>query len=128
VAKKVRKRLEEEAAENAFEFPEFDEGAFIRHEFEQTWAMAFAVVVAVALGVVSFVLDRALAGFSQPALQGLAPAALSLGVVGFSPFLLQRLRNGAKDYTRGDWAGLIVLEIFLWLGLWFLLADVFHLN
>ena len=127
MAKKARKRLEEEAA-SAFEFPEFDELAFIRHEFEQTYAMFFAVIVAIALGVASFAVDRALAGYSQPALQGLVPPAFSIAVIAFSPILLQRIRPAASEYTRGDWAGLIVLEIFLWLGLWFLLADVFHVG
>ncbi|MCI4353762.1 MAG: hypothetical protein L3K06_00160 [Thermoplasmata archaeon] len=127
MAKKARKRLEEEAA-SAFEFPEFDELAFIRHEFEQTYAMFYAVIVAVALGFASFGIDRALSGHSQPTLQGLLPPALAIGVIAFSPFLLQRLRASASEYTRGDWAGLIVLEIFLWLGLWFLLADVFHVG
>ncbi len=127
MAKKARKRFEEDAA-SSFQFPEFDEATFMRHEFEQTYAMAFAVVLATILGVVSYAIDRALVGYSQPTLQGLAPVVVAVGAIAFSPFLLQRIRSGARDYTRGDWAGLMVLEIFLWLGLWFLLADVFHLG
>ena len=119
-----KKKLEDDAAD-AFEFPEFDEAGFIQHEFEQTYAIAFAIVVAVVLAVVSFAVDRGLAGYSQPTLEGLVPVALSIGTIIFSPFLLQRLRVPARDYTRGDWASVILVEGFGWLGFWFLLSNVF---
>ena len=43
-----------------------------------------------------------------------------------SPILIQRLRPKASEYTRGEWAGLILLEFFGWVGFWFLLSDVLH--
>jgi len=125
VAKKARKRLEEEAEANSFEFPVFDERAFISHEFEQTVATGFAVAFAVLLAVISFGLDRVLRSASQAALEGAVPALVSLALIIASPFLLRRLRTAASTYTRGDWASLILLELFGWLGFWFLLTDVF---
>jgi hypothetical protein len=125
MAKKARKKLEDDAEASSFQFPEFDEPAFMAHEFEQTIAMGFALVVAVALAAVSFALDRGLSGFSQPTLQWLVPLAVSIGVIAFSPLILRRLRTGAPEYTRGDWATVILLEVFGWLGFWFLISDVF---
>lgn len=124
MAKKARRRLEEDAAP-PFEFPEFDEASFVRHEYEQTNAMFFSIVVAVGLAVLSLALDRLLAGVSPASLQGWVPAAVSLALIAISPLILLRLRNGAPDYTRGDWATVILLEVFGWLGFWFLLSDVF---
>jgi hypothetical protein len=125
VAKKARKKLEEDAEISSFQFPEFDERTFIAHEFEQTIATGFAIVVAVGLAAVSFGIDRGLSGFSQPTLQWLVPLALSIALIAFSPLILQRLRTGAPEYTRGDWASVILLEIFGWLGFWFLFSNVF---
>jgi hypothetical protein len=94
------------------------------HEWEQTIATGFALVVAVALAVVSWAIDRGLSGFSQPVLQGVVPVALAIGVIAFSPLILLRLRRGKPEYTRGDWASVILLELFGWLGFWFLISDV----
>ncbi|MCI4354391.1 MAG: hypothetical protein L3K06_03395 [Thermoplasmata archaeon] len=128
MAKKARKKLEEDAAAGSFEFPEFDLGGFMQHEFEQTFATGFALLVAVVLAVVSFGIDRALSGFSQPTLQWVLPMAVSIAGIALSPFLVQRLRVGRPEYTRGDWASLILLEVFGWLGFWFLLSDVFAVS
>jgi hypothetical protein len=128
MAKKAQKKLEDDQATNFFEFPEFDVKGFIDHEFEQSYATAFALIFAVALAVVSFGIDRGLSGYSQPTLQWVLPLAISVGAIIFSPFFLQRLRSGAKSYTRGDWASVILLEVFGWLGFWFLLSDVFHIG
>jgi len=125
VAKKARKRLEEEATENAFEFPEFDEAQFIAHEFEQTIATGLAVAVAIGLGVLSFALSRALTNQGPGVLAGVVPLVVSVVVIVLSPFLVQRIRPASNDYTKGDWASLILLEVFGWLGIWFLLTDVF---
>jgi hypothetical protein len=124
VAKKARKKLEEDAEAGSFQFPEFDEHAFIEHENEQTIATGFALLLAVVLAAVSFGIDRGLAGFSQPTLQWLVPMAVSIGAIAFSPLILQRFRGDAPEYTRGDWASVILLEVFGWLGFWFLLSDV----
>ena len=117
MAKKVRQKLEEAEAARHFEFPTFDEPKFLRHEFEQTSATILAFLFSLGLGVLSFVVTKA-------TLSGLLAAALALVVVGFTPWLVRRIRSSASDYTRGEWAGLLLLEIFGWLGFWFLLSDL----
>jgi hypothetical protein len=124
MAKKARKKLEEDEAATSFEFPEFDEERFIAHEYEQTLATALAVVVAVALAVLSFSIDRLLLPLGQPSLEGFVPLIVGILLIVASPFFLQRLRRGAPTYTRGDWASVILVELFGWLGVWFLLTDV----
>jgi hypothetical protein len=124
VAKKARKKLEEDAEVGSFQFPEFDERSFIAHEFEQTIATGFAVAIAVGLAALSFGIDRGLSAYSQPTLQWLVPLAVSIAVIAFSPLIVQRLRPNAPEYTRGDWASVILLEVFGWLGFWFLFTDV----
>jgi hypothetical protein len=122
VAKKARRKLEEETEESSFQFPEFDEGKFLAHEFEQTIATLLAVVLGLVLAVVAWAWDRYLAG-PLPVLL-VVPLILGIAVIAFSPFFVPRLRPAAADYTRGDWAGLIVIQLFGWLGLWFLLLNV----
>jgi hypothetical protein len=117
VAKKVRPKTEEEAA--GFEFPVFDEHKFVHHEFEQTMATLIAFGLSMVLAVASYLLGRLNLTFVLPLIAGLA------GIV-FSPSIVQRLRPLASEYTRGEWAGLILLELFGWLGVWFLLTDIFH--
>ncbi len=119
MAKKVRAKLEEEEQARAFEFPQFDEPKFLRHEFEQTFATLIAFGFALGLGALSFLVSWA-------ALPGLLAAAIALVVVVFSPWLIQRVRREAASYTRGEWAGLVLLEVFGWLGFWFLFTDLWH--
>jgi hypothetical protein len=119
MAKKARRKAEEEEA-NEFTFPEFDERSFLRHEYEQTFAMAAALVVAIALGVVSWAIDSA-------GLPVVIPVVLAVAAIVFSPFLFLRWRTTANEYTKGDWAGLILMETFGWLGIWFLLLDLARL-
>jgi hypothetical protein len=128
LAKKARKKLEDDAEIASFQFPEFDERTFIAHEFEQTIATGFAIVIAVGLAALSFAIDRAFAPYSQPTLQWIVPLAVAAGVIAFSPLLIGRLRADAPEYTRGDWASVILLEIFGWLGFWFLFTDVAGLH
>jgi hypothetical protein len=113
MAKKVRTRIEEKETPS-FEFPVFDEKTYVRHELELTWATVIVVAVAILLGILSYLVART----------GL-PAAIAavVGVVGIvaSPPLVQRIRESAGSYTKGDWAGLIAVELFLWLGIWFML-------
>ena len=116
MAKKARKKLEEDA-EPAFEFPEFDVRKFVHHEFEQSSASIFAIVVAVVLSLASF-------GLSYLGILAIVPLLVGLAGIVFSPFVLQRIRPKAVEYTKGDWAGLIVIELFGWLGGWFLLLNV----
>jgi hypothetical protein len=122
MAKKARKKLEEAEEARSFEFPEFDETKFIEHEKEQTTATAVALGLAVLLGVVSFLIDR-FAGTAGVVVY--IPLGVGLLTVASSPFLFLRLRAAAEEYTKGDWATLILLQVFGWLGIWFLLTDVF---
>ena len=122
MAKKARRKMEEETEESTFQFPVFDEGKFLSHEFEQTYATLLAVGLGLVLAFVAWAWDRYLAG-PLPALL-VVPLVLGIAVIAFSPFFVPRLRPEASEYTRGDWAGLIVIQLFGWLGLWFLLLNV----
>lgn len=116
MAKKVRRKLEEEEAAS-FEFPVFDEVGFMTKEFELTGGLVFASVIAFLLGVMSWAVSAV----------GLPPyVPFPLGIVGLiaSPYVLGRLRAKSSLYTKGDWAGLLALEFFGWLALWFVLLDV----
>jgi hypothetical protein len=116
MAKKVRRKLEEEE-EAAFEFPVFDEVAFVSKEFELTFALALAGAFAVLFGVLSWAL-------SVSGLSGYIVFPLGLFLVALSPFIIRRLRTRSSIYTKGDWAGLIALEFFAWLALWFVLLNL----
>jgi hypothetical protein len=52
------------------------------------------------------------------------PVVLSIGIIAMVPILLPRLHEQANTYTKGDWAGLFLMEIFGWLGFWFLFANL----
>lgn len=123
MAKKARKRLEEAEA-TAFEFPEFDERGFMDHEFEQSFATAISLAIAVALGAVSFALTHALANAGAGILEGIVPVVVGIGIIASTPLFVGRLRAKASTYTKGDWASMILMELFGWLGVWFLLTDV----
>jgi len=116
MAKKVRRKLEEEEAA-AFEFPVFDEVAFVDKEFEMTTALALAGAFTVLLGVLGWALT-----VSGLPLYAAFPAGLVVLIA--SPFVIRRLRAKSSIYTKGDWAGLIALEFFGWLALWFVLLDL----
>jgi hypothetical protein len=119
MAKKARRKLDEDAEADAFTFPEFDERKFLRHEYEQTAATGLAIGLAILLGFVSWAIDRV-------GLPLVVPVVVSVAVIVFSPYLFLRVRETAGEYTKGDWAGLILTETFGWLGVWFLLLDVLH--
>ena len=116
MAKKVRKKLEEEEAA-AFEFPVFDETSFVAKEFEMSFAVALAGVIGVLLGILGWVLTAGGVYAAVPWAVGF------LGLVA-SPFLIRRLRAKSPLYTKGDWAALIALEFFGWLAIWFVLLNV----
>lgn len=115
MAKKVKRKLEEE--EPAFEFPTFDEGAFVAKEFEMTGALAVAGTFSVFLGVLSWAL-------SADGLTVWLPLVIGILAVVFSPYLIARLRRRSTIYTKSDWAGLLALEFFGWLALWFVLLNL----
>ncbi|MCI4325766.1 MAG: hypothetical protein L3K00_07825 [Thermoplasmata archaeon] len=121
MAKKGKRKLDEAGEIKPFEFPAFDERKFLLHEYEQTVATVIAITLAVVLGVVSWAMDRA-------GLPLVVPVVVSIALIVFSPYLFQRVRDAAGDYTKGDWAGLILTEAFGWLGIWFLLIDVLHIG
>jgi len=116
MAKKARRKLEEEE-EAAFEFPVFDEVGFITKEFELTVGLLWAGLFAVLLGLMGWALTAS-------GIDGLVPFSLGiLGVIG-GLFAIQKIRPRSTLYTKGDWAGLFILEFFGFLALWFLLLNI----
>jgi hypothetical protein len=115
VAKKVRQKPEDAAP--AFEFPAFDEVAFVAKESEMTLAMIVALAITFVLGAISWALTSQGVDWYGP---------FAVGVIGLivSPTLIGRLRPKSTTYTKGDWAGLLALEFFGWLALWFVLVNV----
>jgi len=118
MAKKARKKLEE-AQEPAFEFPEFDEGAFVWKELELDSATLLAGIFAIAAGIVS-------AGLKLAGLLWWVQFPVGLVIVILGVFAIQRLRPASHAYTKGDWAGLFILEFFGWLALWFVLVNLLN--
>ncbi|HEY1198897.1 MAG TPA: hypothetical protein VGG32_09280 [Thermoplasmata archaeon] len=116
MAKKVRRKPAEEQAP-AFEFPVFDEVAFVTKEFELTYALALAGGFTVLVGVLSWVL-------SVMGLLWYFVFPVGVLLIALIPFLVRRLRSRSWTYTKGDWAGLIALEFFGWLALWFVLQNL----
>lgn len=116
MAKKARRKVEE-AADPPFEFPVFDSATFLAHEFEMTIATTIALIVAILLGLESWALGVV-------GLPWYAPVVLSIAIIAVTPLLLSRLRDETKLYTKGDWAAMFLMEIFGWLGFWFLFANL----
>lgn len=116
MAKKARRKMEEEEAA-AFDFPVFDEVAFVTKEFELASALAVAGILTLVIGVISWMLSRSGLFWYVP---------LGVGVLGIalSPFVIRAVRARSDLYTKADWAGLIALEFFGWLALWFVLVNV----
>jgi len=117
MAKKVRRKPDEEAEEKAFDFPVFDEAAFAAKEFGLTGAVVLAAGVAILLGVFSWFCTTA-------HLYWYVPFPISFLVVILSPLFLGRILSGSSVFTKGDWAGLLALEFFGFLALWFVLVNV----
>jgi hypothetical protein len=117
VAKKVRRKPDEEAEEKAFDFPVFDEAAFTSKEFQLTWAVTLAAGIAVALGAfASFCTNSHLSWY--------VPFPVGFLLVLLSPWLLGRALRGSSSFTTGDWAGIVALEFFGFLAVWFVLVNV----
>ena len=123
MAKKAKQRLAEEEKYETFRFPEFDERKFLAHEYEQSIATALAVLLALLLGAVSWEIDRVVGPNS-----GLLEVPWIVGFLGVvsGPYVIRTLRPLAGEYTKGDWAWLILTTFMGWLGIWFLLADLVH--
>jgi len=116
MAKKVRRKLEEEEGA-AFEFPPFDEKAFAQKEFEMTYALLTATMITMLMGVLSWAL-------SVVGLYWYVVFPLGLVILIASPFLIRLVRSKSSIYTKGDWTGLLALEFFGWLALWFVLQNL----
>ena len=116
MAKKARKKLEDEE-EAAFEFPVFDDAAFVKKEFALATGLIVAGVLTLGLGLAARALTAAGIPWWGPLLVGL------LGVIA-TPFVISRLRTSSSLYTKGDWAGLIFFVFFGYLAIWFLLVDL----
>lgn len=115
MAKKAKRKIEEEEV-SKFEFPVFDEHAYIAHELQLTWATLIAFGVAVMAAVLS-----AVVGLSLAPIAGLA---IGIALVIANPLLIRSVLPKSSDYTKGDWAGVIAITFFGWLGLWFLFQSL----
>ncbi len=115
MAKKARQKSEE--TESAFEFPEFDEKGFLDHEFEQFYATIIAFILGVVVGVAAYIVGRL--GLSWEIPFGVGLAGVAAGAL-----LIRQLRPASTDYTKGDWASLVLLMFFGFLGFWLLLAGL----
>ena len=117
MAKKVRPKAEVVAKEPTFSYPEFDEKAFLDKEFEISWGMVSAGLLAGGVGMASW------AGTSA----GLPwPVQVVFGLVGLIVVypLVHALHPRALVFTMGDWASFIAVVFFGWLAIWFVLLDL----
>ncbi len=123
MAKKVKKKIEEDDQYKAFSFPEFDVRGFIHHELEQTSATAFAIFLSIGVALVSWYLTSY--GEAINLTTSLAVVSAVIGIIGavVLPLLIRFFREKAGEYRTGDWATLIAIYVFLWLGLWSLLLN-----
>jgi predicted metal-binding membrane protein len=116
MAKKAKRKLEEEE-EEAFEFPVFDDAAFVKKEFALATGLGIASGFAVGVGLIAF-------GLTLAGLQWWAPFALGILLTAATPFLLRRIQSQSSQFTKGDWVGLIFLVFFGYLAIWLVLVDV----
>lgn len=122
MAKKVRQNPVA-VEETKFQFPVFDEKGFIAHELELTYGMAMAVVWAIVAGVLAAGVGTFLARSEGSTVGISAAVGAGLVVILTSFVVFPQLRSSVATYTKSDWAGLVALEIFGWIGIWFLLGS-----
>jgi hypothetical protein len=120
VAKKARRKPDEDE-EPPFDFPVFDEEQFATKEFELGTGLLLAGLFTVGIGVAAWALSVA-------GVPWFGPLLLAIGIMIVSPFVIRRLRRLSSLYTKGDWAGLLALEFFGSLALWFLLLSLSSAN
>ncbi len=120
MAKKVRGKSGTEEVEPPFEFPVFDERAFLNHEYEITRGMLIAAGIAVGLGILSWAINTA-----APQVWELPPV-IALVVLILLYSMVTWLHPRARIYTKGEWATLYAVVFFGWLASWFLLLDTLH--
>ncbi len=116
MAKKAKRKLEEEEAAS-FEFPVFDDTAFVKKEFELAVGLTLASLLSIVVGFVGW-------GLNVVGVPWWGSFLIGILVVGLSPVIIARLHAGSAIYTRGDWAGLIFLVFFGFLAVWLLLANI----
>ncbi|HTW55841.1 MAG TPA: hypothetical protein VMG36_05275 [Thermoplasmata archaeon] len=115
MAKKVRQKPADEAPK--FEFPEFDEAGFVAKENELAAGLYLAGGLTLVLGAIAWLLTRSGVPWDEVFLIGILGIAVT-------PFLIARLRSRSGLFTKGDWAGFVMLEFFGWLALWFVLINL----
>lgn len=123
MAKKAKKKLEEDDDYKAFHFPHFDVVEFIHYELEQTSATVMAVVAALAVALLSWGLTVYGMGIQLEVAFALVSLMIGFVVMGLFPFLVRWAREKAPTYRTGDWATLLLIYLFLWLGIWNLLLN-----
>jgi hypothetical protein len=117
MAKKVRPRGEAVQQEPGFEFPVFDEAAYINKEYEITRGMAIAGLLAVMVGIASWAGTSAGLPWFVEVVFGFAALFAVYPVV-------HALHPRAHVFTKGDWAALFAVVFFGWLALWFMLLNL----
>jgi uncharacterized membrane protein len=124
MAKKVKKG-EEEDKYKTFHFPEFDVASFIAYELEQTAATMISMGLGLLVAIISWRMT-VFGGTTGSMAVDLSLLALLIGLAGAValPFLIKAARTKAQEYRNGDWAVLILLYLFLWLGLWSLFLNI----
>ncbi len=123
MAKKVRTTRAEAREETpTFQFPEFDERAFVLKEYEITLGMAIAGLLALGSGIAAWAVTAAGLPWAISVVLGF------LGMIGLYP-IVNALHPRSHVYTRGDWAALIAVVFFGWMAVWFLFSDIWpHLG
>jgi uncharacterized membrane protein YidH (DUF202 family) len=124
MAKKVKKKGDEDEEFKAFHFPHFDVPGFIHYELEQTYATLISLLFAVGMAALSWWLTSYGSGIGLSL--DLSLVALLIGFVAMAllPFAIIRFRERAHEYRKGDWVTLLLIYLFLWLALWTLLLNV----
>lgn len=123
MAKKAKQKLDEEEKAKAFKFPEFDVPAFLNYELEQTWAMLIALMFSIAMIIVAWRVTLYGLSIGQGGVYGGISLVLGIFVAVVMIDTIRRIRPKASEYRKGDWAMLIMLYLFLFLGIWALLLN-----
>lgn len=109
----AKKKKKEEQSE--FEFPEFDELAFIKKEFLSAKTTFIAMFFAAIMGCVSYYLAQ-LTTFPI----GFIPGVLAMFGI---KFVFLAFRIDVARLERKNWAGLGFSYFFTWLAVWVLLLN-----
>lgn len=116
MAKKVRGKPGTEEVDPPFEFPKFDDRAFLDHEYEITRGLLIAAGISLLVGIVSWAIDVARLPWE-------IPPVLALFVLIFLYSIIRELHPRARIYTKGEWATMYAVVFFGWLASWFVLLD-----